>query len=109
MTAPQNPAPVEAAAAEGDRPHRWTHRVGALLYIFFCFEVGAFLVLFPWTDAWNRSFFSGLTPGWYEIWISPYLRGAISGLGVVDIGIAFVEVFRLRRPSEASDPSRSLQ
>lgn len=108
MTAPQNPAPVEAAA-EGDRPHRWTHRVGALLYIFFCFEVGTFLVLFPWTDAWHRSFFSGLTPGWYEIWISPYLRGAISGLGVVDIGIAFVEVFRLRRFSKASDPSRSLQ
>lgn len=104
MTVPQNPAPVEAAAAEGDRPHRWTRRVGALLYIFFCFEVGAFLLLFPWTPAWHKSFFAGLTPGWYEIWISPYFRGAISGLGVVDIGISFVEVFRLRRFSRACEP-----
>lgn len=108
MTTPQNPAPVEDAA-EGDRPYRWTHKVGALLYIFFCFEVGAFLLLFPWTDGWHRSFFSALTPEWYEIWISPYLRGAISGLGVVDIGIAFLEVFRLRRFSKAAAPPPSLQ
>lgn len=105
MTTEQNPAPVQdAGTAEEGRRYRWTHKLGALLYIFFCLELGAFLLLFPWTDAWHRSFFSSLTPGWYEIWISPYFRGAISGLGVVDIGISFVEVFRLRRFSRAGGP-----
>ena len=109
MTTPQNPGPFEDAATEGERPHRWIHKVGAVLFAFFCFEVGAFLLLFPWTDAWHRSYFSGLTPGWYELWVSPYFRGAISGLGVVDIGIAVLEVFRLRRFSRAAEPPPSIQ
>lgn len=98
MEIEQNPARAaqEWTAEDGGR-FRWYHKVGALLYIFFCFEIGVFLLLFPWTEWWEKSFFAGVIPAWYELWSSPYLRGAISGLGVIDIGISFSELFRLRR------------
>ena len=69
----------------------------AIVYVFFCFEIGVFLVLFPWLELWSRNYFSGLGPVWSELWNSPYFRGAVSGLGVIDIGISFSELFRLRR------------
>ena len=97
---PIGPNPVrdeDANTAEDANRYRWFHRFAALLYIFFCFELGVFLLMFPWTDWWPRNYFSGLGPAWYEFWVSPYLRGAISGLGVIDICISFSEVFRLRR------------
>jgi hypothetical protein len=28
------------------------------------------------------------------LWLSPYLRGAVSGLGILDVYIAFAELFR---------------
>ena len=32
-----------------------------------------------------------------EVWDNPYFRGALSGLGLLNIYISFVEVFRLKR------------
>ncbi len=76
---------------------RWYHKAGALIYVFLCFELGVFLLLFPWLDLWQQNLFSNLSPAWYEVWISPYFRGAISGLGLLDLCISFSELFRLRR------------
>ncbi len=87
----------ENVAVEEGGNHRWWHKLGALVYVFFCFEIGIFLVLFPWLDLWQRNFIAGLAPGFTEVWNSPYLKGAVSGLGVLDIGISFSELFRLRR------------
>ncbi len=101
MEIEQNPPHVgEAWPEEESGRYRWYHKVGALVYIFFCFEIGVFLLLFPWLDFWQQNFFSGLSPAWYDIWNSPYVRGAISGIGVIDIGISFAELFRLRRFSK---------
>ncbi len=77
--------------------YRWYHKLSALLYILFCFEVGTFLLLFPWLELWDRNFFAGLGPGWRHVWDSPYVRGAVSGLGLVNILMSFVELFRLHR------------
>ena len=73
------------------------HKIGSVLFIFFCFEVGAFLVLFPWLEPWQSNYFAGLVPGWDSVWSSAYFRGAVSGLGIINIGISFSELFRLRR------------
>ena len=66
----------------------------------FCFEMGIFLLVLPWTEVWETNYFSWIAPGsgwWRGLWMSPYARGAVSGLGLLNIYIAFVEVFRLRR------------
>jgi hypothetical protein len=76
---------------------RWYHKVSAILFITFCLEIGIFLLVFPWTEWWDANYFSGLFPAWEPYWDNMYVRGAISGLGVVNLYISFIEIFRLRR------------
>jgi hypothetical protein len=86
-------------AEPGDEgPHRrWQDKLLALLGVIFCFELGVFLFVFPWATEWDVNYFPRLPMWLRETWISPYFRGAVSGLGLVNIYISFVEVFRLRR------------
>ena len=92
----------------GTRSPHWLERASALLYMVFCFEVGVFLLVFPWLDFWERSFFSNLAMNllgrdWEQVWDSAWFRGAVSGVGLVNIWISFAEAFRLRRPSAPPD------
>jgi hypothetical protein len=89
------------SAPEPAPAYHWFHKVSALLFIVFCLEVGLFLVIFPWTDKWDDNLFATLLsttiPHWSEYWQSTYLRGAMSGIGLIDLYICFTEIFRLRR------------
>ena len=97
--------PTEENAARGpsetmprQRPvYHWYHKASAVLFIAFCFEVGLFLLIFPWTGYWAGNYFSAFVPEWHQYWANMYVRGAISGLGVVNLCISLVEMFRLRR------------
>jgi hypothetical protein len=93
------PEPYEEAWPVAGTPvrYRWYHKVGAVLYAFFCFEIGVILFLLPWLDIWDKNYFSAFGVRWADLWVSPYFRGAVSGLGVLDIAISFFELFRLRR------------
>jgi hypothetical protein len=76
-------------------------------------EIGFFFLIFPWTDAWFQNRFSTFAADtywsvtaaalWREIWPSAYFRGALSGLGLVNLWIAFAEVFALRRFAARGD------
>ena len=97
----QEPAQTgEPLAGAPPAQNHWFNKVAALVYVFFCFELGVVLLLYPWLSFWDRNFFSGLSPEWYELWTSPYMRGAVSGIGVINIWISFSELFRLRRFSK---------
>jgi hypothetical protein len=85
------PVPVEPPL------YRWYHKMSAVLFITFCLEVGFFLLVFPWTEAWENNYFSSLIPEWRRWWENMYLRGGVSGLGVVNLYISFIEMFRLKR------------
>jgi len=97
---PAETSQPEAKAAPAG--FRWYHKLVGLLFVILCFEVGIFLVAFPWSSYWNVNFFSGLSPAWAEIWVSPYARGAVTGLGFVNLYVSLLEVFRLQRFS--ADP-----
>ncbi len=89
--------------------YRWYHKASALVLILFCMELGLFLVVYPWTEAWDGNLFSGIVPEWHGYWTNPYVRGAVSGVGVLDLYISFLEILRLRRfarpaYSEPEDP-----
>ncbi len=71
--------------------------MATLAYIFVCFELGMFLLLIPWLDLWERNFFAALTPAWSGVWNNPYLRGAVSGLGLINLGIALSELLAFLR------------
>jgi hypothetical protein len=80
----------------GPKPYAWYQKLGAMLLILFCLEIGSFLLVFPWLgNLWGANFFSSLLHRGY--WDNAYFRGAISGLGVVNLYISFMEILRLRR------------
>jgi len=97
--APEPEATPGAAPLEPvDRPvYHWYHKMSAILFITFCLEIGLFLLIFPWTEYWDGNYFSALIPEWHRYWDNLYVRGAISGLGIVNLYISFLEIFRLRR------------
>ncbi len=79
------------------RPYRWYHKTRAVAFAAICLAVGLFLLIFPWTDWWDESYFTTLGPWWQDLWANLYARGAISGIGLVNLCIAVPELFRLRR------------
>src|ERR1051325_6245818 len=96
---PTEPTPeaIPAPVAVEPPQYRWDHKNSAVLFITFCLEVGFFLLIFPWTEFWESNYFSSIIPEFHEYWDNMYVRGAISGIGVVNLYISFVEMFRLRR------------
>jgi hypothetical protein len=90
---PQQPPVLPATEPKAT----WMQRFSALLFILVCFEVGVFLVVFPWLQYWPTNRLATLFPGFHEIWTSSYFRGALSGLGVVNLYISLAEIVRLRR------------
>ena|SRR5579864_7022418 len=94
------PQPLTVAPPPPPRPlpeYRWYHKLSAMIFILFCISVGATLLLFPWTEYWDRNLFSSVVPEWHRFWENSYVRGAVSGLGVVNFYISFLEILRLRR------------
>ena len=56
-------------------------------------ELGLMLILVPWSEIWQTNYFIIQFPELGTILRSPYLRGAISGLGVMNVFLA-LETFR---------------
>ncbi len=86
--APEAPAPALPV-------YRWYHKMCAILFATFCLEVGFFLLCFPWTS--YAADFAAFRPGWRAYWDNPFIRGGISGLGVINLYISLIEILRLRR------------
>lgn len=97
----ESPNPVGQIEQAPAATYRWYHRVTALLFIVFCLEIGVVLLVFPWSEYWENNFFTTWTPGLRDFWESSYVRGGVSGLGVVNVFISFTELFRLRRFSKS--------
>lgn len=56
--------------------------------VLFCVELGAFLIALPWTAVWERNFFLFRYPELAGFLLNYGVRGGITGLGLVDLGLA---------------------
>ncbi len=87
--------PTETAAAPPPQEARRARRAVRLVFALFCLEIGLVMVMLPWTLLWDNNYFSHLYPSWSDFWLSSYTRGAVSGLGVINVYIAGSEGLRL--------------
>jgi hypothetical protein len=62
------------------------------LYVAYFLEVGLLLVLVPWSSFWERNYFIALLPSLLDLVRNNYLRGAVSGLGVVNLLVGFYDL-----------------
>ncbi len=104
---PERPQPVpnsESASAASNPPSPrpkigWQRRLLRISLALFIFEIGAFLVVFPWTENWNLNYFQTVVPALQDLWYQPSFRGAVTGLGFVNIYIACLQVIHSFRRS----------
>ena len=52
------------------------------------FLLGVLLIMIPWLDYWNQNFFLDKFPVLIPLLLHPSVRGAVTGLGALDIFLA---------------------
>jgi hypothetical protein len=55
-------------------------------------EFGFVLIVVPWSAYWDRNYFVSFLPAVHELLINNFARGAVSGLGVLNIAAGVVEL-----------------
>jgi hypothetical protein len=73
---------------------KWQRRVLGICLILFSFELGLILLFFPWRSSWDLNWIPLHEPRLARIWMSGYFRGALNGLGLLNIYVALSEARR---------------
>jgi hypothetical protein len=72
------------------------NRVLRVVILLFWLELGLVLILVPWVEVWEANYFLYQYPVLGMFAKNPFLRGAISGLGVMNV---FLSIGAFRRSS----------
>jgi len=68
-----------------------------LVHIVYWLVVGGFLILFPWMDFWQDNRLLYRFPDLRPIFANPFLKGAVLGLGIINLIIGIQEIVRLQK------------
>jgi hypothetical protein len=80
-----------------------------LIFVAYFLEVGLLLVLVPWSAFWERNYFAQSFPALLSILRNNFLRGAVSGLGIVNLLTGFRDLADLLMARRMNDPMGSSQ
>lgn len=78
-----------------------------LLLVALFLEIGFVLVVVPWSPFWDQNYFGQTLPGVRALITNNYLRGAVSGLGLVNVYLGLAELVRAIS-SRSAPPSSTL-
>ncbi|MCA1573367.1 MAG: hypothetical protein LC770_02275 [Acidobacteria bacterium] len=89
-------------------------KLSVIFYIVLCLEIGIVLTLLPWIPQgflglsdWGNNYFllyAARKTGFYglqSVIASGWVRGAVTGLGILNLGMAFWEIFHFRQTLNA--------
>lgn len=80
------------------------NRILQALFVLLCFEMGAVLIYLPWSPYWEQNYFLSRFPALIPLLLHPSLRGAVSGVGVLDIFLGILKILEHTQTSRASAP-----
>ena len=66
-----------------------------LFIVAFFFEFGIALLVVPWSSFWDRNYFAQAVPVLHTIIKNNFVRGAVSGLGVINLASGLAELISL--------------
>jgi len=69
------------------------------IYVIYCFEVGIFLIVFPWMDFWRHNMILQYYPALQVLFLNNFFRGAVTGLGLANLILGGWEIANYRRRS----------
>ena len=79
-----------------------------LLLTAFFFEAGLVLVIVPWSIYWERNYFVQALPFIEPFLTNDFVRGAVTGLGLVNLVAGFVEIWSFLTTRHVPDPMVSI-
>jgi len=80
------------------------------VFVAFFLEVGLLLLVLPWSGFWEHNYFAEAWPPLQSVLTNNFTRGAVTGLGLVNLGAGFVDLARVfsgRGRSDISMPDGS--
>ena len=83
------------------QPQLWLKRFWLVIFVLFCLEVGIILTVLPWTRIWAENSLLLGHPEVRAFLQQNFVRGLISGLGLVDIWMGIAEAVRYREGPDA--------
>jgi hypothetical protein len=80
-----------------------------IFFILICFEIGVLLTILPWLNypSWNENYLLTMAaeklswPGLAGFMMSGYVRGAVTGLGLLNILLGVREIINFRKTVRA--------
>lgn len=88
------PQPVEVSH-EPEAP-LWLQRLFMIVYVVFCLQLGIGLIVLPWSEAWSNNNLLSHWPMLRQFWEHPFFRGAVSGVGFLDLWLGISEAVNYR-------------
>jgi hypothetical protein len=99
------PPPRTTSTATVEEPPRvtvWMHRISLVIYVIFCVEVGMLLAALPWMRIWTENSLVFGYPTLKAVLQHGFVRGAVTGIGLLDIFLGIWEAVHYR---ESRNPS----
>jgi hypothetical protein len=90
------PVLVMPPVKQPKRPHLWLQRLWLVVFVLFCLEVGIILTVLPWTKLWTENSLLQSYPTVHDFLMHNFVRGIVSGLGLVDIWMGVAEAVTYR-------------
>ena len=97
------PVPSAAPKAKVTRATIWLHRLSLGIFVMFCVELGMLLAVLPWIHIWNENSLLAAHPTWRALAQDNFVRGIVSGIGLVDIWIGIWEAVHYRDPGKKKE------
>jgi hypothetical protein len=69
--------------------------VKRLMLIALSIEVGLVLIIIPWSAFWDRNYFATVIPPLQDIITNNFVRGAVSGVGLLNLMAGLIELVAL--------------
>jgi len=69
--------------------------VKRLFIVAFFFEIGFALLIVPWSAFWDRNYFAETVPAIHAFITNNFVRGAVSGLGLVNLASGLAELISM--------------
>lgn len=76
--------------------------LGQIILILLALETGLFLLLVPWSPAWNEFFLPGYFSPFRPLLDNHFVRGGLGGLGLINLWVSVSTALGWSRGSDAS-------
>lgn len=76
-----------------------------LFMVLFFFEIGLVLIVVPWLGFWDRNYFAQLAPPLQALITNNFVRGAVSGLGLINVSAGLAELVSIVLARSADRPA----